>query len=165
MRFGRVFFILVILFCAIETARLWTVAPAQMAAHFNVQGDPDRFAPREQVFAFELQTALVVIVLGFVVQVLTVFVPPAWINLPNREYWLAPERRDLISGRMGGFAGWVFGVILLAVHAGFELTVAASLHAPIRFQAGAMMAVMAAAFFVVFGLLLWLGLSFRSPRD
>ena len=70
MRFGNYFFFIVFLLCIFETARLWFLAPAQMASHFNVQGNPDGFMPKMQFFASQLQVALVVIGLGLVMQVL-----------------------------------------------------------------------------------------------
>lgn len=46
MRFGRAFYIIVLLICAIKIVRLLNIAPAQMAAHFDVLGNPDRFIPK-----------------------------------------------------------------------------------------------------------------------
>ena len=53
MRFGRIFFIIVLLFCIFETVRLWNITPAQMASHFDIQGEPDRFSTKAQFFSFE----------------------------------------------------------------------------------------------------------------
>jgi uncharacterized membrane protein len=163
MRFGRLFFLIVILFCVFETARLWSLAPAQMAAHFNVQGNPDRFVTKEQFFGFQLQTALVVILTSILPQVLFLILPPERINMPNREYWLAPERRAKTVDRLSSFGAVLFGVILLVIQAGFELSVSANLQTPIFFQAQQMLMIMVASFLLIGLLLFWLTRSFRLP--
>ena len=98
MRFGRIFFIGVLLLCLFELARLWSITPETMAAHFNIQGSPDRFVPKAEFFRFQVQTLLVVILVSLPFQFLFLVLPPAMINMPHREYWLAPERR---AGTLG----------------------------------------------------------------
>ena len=167
MRFGRIFFIIVLLFCIFETIRLWNIAPTQMASHFDIQGEPDRFSTKEQFFGFELQTMLVVIGLGVVTQILVLMTPVEWINMkmPNREYWLAPEHRDEIMDRMSSFVAILFGIVALGVQAGFELAVSANLHQPIHFDAQAMLMVIAGLFVATPLMLVWLTISFRVPSS
>jgi uncharacterized membrane protein len=163
MRFGRIFFILVLLICTVETMRLWYITPAQMASHFNAQGDPDASTTKQQFFSFELQTMLVVIGLGVLTQVFVAITPVEWINLPNRAYWIAPERRKQTISLLGSFAALLFGFVLLTIQAGFELAVSANLHQPIHFDAESMIVVMGG--FVVIAILMLVGLtiSFRIP--
>jgi uncharacterized membrane protein len=163
MRFGRAFFIIIILVCVIETTRLWSIAPAQMAAHFDIQGNPDRFVPKGQFFWFQIQTALIVIGVGILPQVLFLILPVELINLPNREYWLAPERRDATVERLSSFGAMLFGVILLVIQAGFELAVSANLRTPIVFDAQLMIPIMIASFIVIGLMLFWLTKSFQRP--
>jgi len=167
MRFGRIFFIIVLLFCIFETVRLWNITPAQMASHFDIQGEPDRFSTKAQFFSFELETMLVVIGLGVVTQILVLMTPVEWINIkmPNREYWLAPEHRDEIMDRMSSFAAILFGIVALGVQAGFELAVSANLHQPIHFDAQAMLMVIAGLLVSTPLMLVWLTISFRVPSS
>jgi uncharacterized membrane protein len=167
MRFGRIFFIIVLLFCIFETVRLWNITPAQMASHFDIQGEPDRFSTKAQFFSFELETMLVVIGLGVVTQILVLMTPVEWINIkmPNREYWLAPEHRDEIMDRMSSFVAILFGIVALGVQAGFELAVSANLHQPIHFDAQAMLMVIAGLFVTTPLMLVWLTISFRVPSS
>jgi serine/threonine-protein kinase len=163
MRLGRVFFIVVVLFCIFETMRLWTISPEQMAAHFNVEGNPDRFVPKAQFFWFQVQTLLIVIGLSIPLQLLFLFIPVNLINMPNREYWLAPERHAEIRERLSSFASILFGLILLLVHVVFELAVSANLQQPIMFNAQLMIPVMISFFIGIGALLVWLGISFHRP--
>jgi uncharacterized membrane protein len=163
MRLGRIFYMIVILACLLETARLWNITPEQMAAHFNIQGDPDRFVSKAQFFWFEIQTFLTVILVSLPLQLLFLVLLPGLINMPNREYWLAPERRAETLGRLSSFGAVLFGVILLVVQAAFEISVYANLQTPIVFNARLMFMIMAASMVLIGLLLVQLVLSFRLP--
>ena len=163
MRYARVFFIIVILLCGIEAVRLWFLSPDVLAAHFNVQGNPDRFVPKIIFFGYQAQTVLVVIALSLVMQVLPMILPVQWINMPNREYWYAPERREATVDRLSSFAAALFALILLGIQAGFELAVSANLHKPIIFAAQIMVPVMIGIFILSFMMLFWFTRSFRFP--
>jgi uncharacterized membrane protein len=167
MRFGRIFFIIVLLVCIFETVRLWNIAPAQMASHFDIQGNPDRFSTKEQFFGFQLQTMLVVIGLGVVTQILVLITPVERVNIkmPNREYWLAPEHRDEIMDRMSSFVAMLFGIVLVGIQAGFDLAVSANLHQPIHFDAQMMLIVIAGFFVLTILMLFLLTISFRVPAS
>lgn len=67
--------------------------PDPLASHFDADGEPDGFMPRALYIA--IMMAVTVIVPLFIAT-LTRFAlsrAGARINLPNRDYWLAPERR------------------------------------------------------------------------
>jgi uncharacterized membrane protein len=163
MRFGKIFYVIVLLVCTFETIRLWNISPAQMAAHFNIQGNPDRFVPKPEFFWFEIQTVLIVIVVSLVPQVLIWVLPTELINMPNREYWLAPERRAETIDRLSSFMAMMFGIILLAIHAAFEISTYANLQTPIVFNAQLMFIIMAISFGAIGLMLVWLIASFRLP--
>lgn len=161
MRPGRIFYNFVLLVCAFEMARLWSIMPEQLAAHFNIQGSPDRFVSKAQFFRFQLQTMLVVILVSLLSQIILLVLPPNMVNLPHREYWLAPERRDETMGRISDFGAVLFGVILLAVQSVFEVSAYANLHTPIVFDARWVGIFMVIAFAVIILMLIRLIFSFR----
>ena len=163
MRFARALFIIVLLLCVIETVRLWFLTPDVMAAHFNMQGNPDRFVPRLVFFADQAQTLLVVIAASLVVQVLPWILPVGWINMRNREYWLSPERRAATIDRLSSFGAAFFTVILLVMQAGFELAISANLHKPIAFAAQIMIPIIVGFIVLSLVMLFWLARSFRLP--
>ena len=163
MRIARVLFILIILLCGLETVRLWFLSPDVMAAHFNIHGNPDRFVSKLEFFSFELQTVLMVIAAGIVLQLLPLILPAQWINLRHREYWLSPERRAATLDRLSSFGAALFTIILLVIQAGFELAVFANLQKPIVFGAQIMVAFIAGFIVLSFVMLIWLASSFRLP--
>lgn len=164
MRYARTFFILILLFCIFETVRLWYISPPEMASHFNAQGDPDcSFVPKLQFFIFQVKTALIVVGLGIVTQILLVVVPIQMINIPNREYWLSSEQRDATIDKLSSFVAVLFAAILLMTQATFELAVSANLHTPIHFAAQLMVPVIVGFIIFTFLMLFWLVRSFRLP--
>ncbi len=167
MRFGRNFFIIVLLVCIFESVRLWNIAPAQMASHFDVTGAPNHFTTKAQFFGFEIETMLIVIGMGVGTQIFVLITPVEWINIkmPNREYWLAPEHRDEIIDRISSFVAMLFGIVVLGIQAGFELAVSANLHQPIVFDAQMMFMVIAGLFLATILMLFWMMISFRIPAS
>jgi uncharacterized membrane protein len=165
MRTSRLVFLFVILIMLLESVRLWLISPATMAAHFNVQGTPDRFVPKLDFFGFELQTVMIVIIIGLASQLLLVVLPLELINVPNRSYWLAPERREATREKVGSFVDVMFTAILVVIHMAFELAVSANLQTPIRFAAAYMIPMILSFFIISLGTLFWLARSFRKPRE
>lgn len=164
MRFGRTFFIIILLFSILETVRLWFIVPTEMASHFNMAGNPDNFVHKLQFFGFQVQTLIVVVGLALVAQILLVILPMQLINLPNREYWLSSEQRPGTVERLSSFLFSLFGSVLLVIHFGFELSVSANLHEPKVFAAQLMLPAIAGFIIYSFFLLFQLTRSFRiSP--
>jgi len=165
MRLGKYFFLIVLLLCIFETTRLWFLAPARMASHFNFQGNPDGFMPKLQFFVSQIQVALLVIGLSLLMQLVVLVTPARWINLPNRDYWLVPEHHDALMENLSSFGFALFGGILLVVQLGFELSTYANLQAPVHFSAQIMLPVIAG--FMIFSvvMLFLLTRSFRIPSE
>ena len=164
MRIGRILFVAVLVLCLFEMARLWSISPLQMAAHFNALGEPDRFVSKPEFFWGQVQTLFVIVLVSLALRVLFLVIPPNLINMPNRDYWLAPERKEETLGRLSDFGSLTFVMILLAILAGFEIATYANLQTPIHFNAGLMGVVMFAAMGVIVLLLIQLVLSFKLPK-
>lgn len=98
---------------AVRVALVWDRLPAVMASHYGASGAPNGWMSRAQFFAFMAAvaggTTLLFAASGFLLR----RIPTSLINLPNREHWLAPERRAATLDRLSGWMGW-FGVGLTA---------------------------------------------------
>jgi uncharacterized membrane protein len=87
--------------------------PDLVASHFGATGAADGFMPRGSYLGF-----MILFIIGF--PALLVFAtwhvfgsPHVRINLPNRAYWLAPERRAQTIAYLRRGVVW-FGVLLVA---------------------------------------------------
>lgn len=67
--------------------------PALVAAHFDAAGHANGYLPRTPYIVLMLLIAVLVPLLVVIVPNRAFTHPEARVNLPNREYWLAPERR------------------------------------------------------------------------
>jgi serine/threonine-protein kinase len=89
---------LLLIAAALVIGRLGAELPAIVAVHFNAAGAANGFATREDCCSFMLIFTLVApVIVAAVAGLVPRLAPPSMINIPNREYWLAPERaRDSI---------------------------------------------------------------------
>lgn len=68
--------------------------------------------------------------------------PNARINLPNRDYWLAPERREQTMRFISATMAWFGCEILLVLISGTFLALRANLATDHRFNSEAMLTVL-----------------------
>ncbi|HTU61018.1 MAG TPA: DUF1648 domain-containing protein, partial [Polyangiales bacterium] len=105
-RIQRVILLGVGLFAGWSVSSAWPQLPPRVASHFNGRGQPDGFMPRE---AFFTDLALIgggLIVLLLLAPALLRLLPNNLINMPHRDYWLAPERRSESFGYIAIWFGW-----------------------------------------------------------
>lgn len=119
--------------------------PPAVALHFDAAGAANGFMPRGTYLALMTAVAAgVPLLLGGIGRRIG-GLPPGLVNLPNKDYWLAPERRDAslasLSARMQWFA-MATAVFLCCVH---WLVVRANA-SPAPHLAGAPFAIALAAF-------------------
>ncbi|MDH3714664.1 MAG: DUF1648 domain-containing protein [Gammaproteobacteria bacterium] len=99
----------------VQAAYYYPQLPDTMASHFDGAGVVNDWSSPVGFFA----VVLLVVALNLFVFVALPHLIVAGrlrVNLPHRDYWLAPERREQTRARIAGFLGW-FGVasLLLAV--------------------------------------------------
>lgn len=99
---------LFVIFTAVEL-------PSQVASHFNFRGNPDDWMARENYVAL-----MVVFVLAYPALMTLAFtwLPrkfPSLVNIPRRDYWLAPERRDESLKFLASHGCWFSCMLLLTI--------------------------------------------------
>lgn len=92
--------------------------PDPVAAHFNAAGVVNSWMSRRAFVGFKLGVSFFVAIMVLLPAIALRKTPDAKINLPNKEYWLAPERREETFHYFEAFFLW-FGaatqVLLLDV--------------------------------------------------
>lgn len=86
--------------------------PERMASHFNAFGEPDRWMSKSGFMIFESIILLLVIGEFTLLPSLIKNLPDSLINLPNKDYWLAAERRDKTFSILKRFFE-IFSILLL----------------------------------------------------
>jgi hypothetical protein len=119
--------------------------PGIVAVHFNAAGVANGFMTREHCRSFMLISTLgaplfVAAVTGLIPRLL----PPSMINIPNRGYWLAPDRAKDSIAFLSEQGIW-FACILLVFLASVDWLLArANLSSPPSFPAAPFTWIMAA---------------------
>jgi uncharacterized membrane protein len=67
--------------------------PERVATHFNIRGEADDWMHRSTHVAFMLAVGLGLPAILVGLCSLSSLLPAKLVNIPRREYWLAPERR------------------------------------------------------------------------
>lgn len=85
--------------------------PPTVASHFAAGGAANGFMPRAVYVKFMLGLVVALPLLMSVLMGITGRIPVRYINLPNRDYWLAPARVDETLAYLRGQGG-TMGVLL-----------------------------------------------------
>ncbi len=99
--------------------------PAVVASHFTLGGQADGYMRRDGYLRVMLGTVVGVPLLMIAVSSVVRLIPLRFVNVPNREYWLAPERSTetvayvvrqgrVFGALMTGFLCFVHWLVVLA---------------------------------------------------
>ncbi|HEY6357832.1 MAG TPA: hypothetical protein VIX35_06285 [Vicinamibacterales bacterium] len=121
MTVARIALILLLVVVCVQMAYFYpkivqTVAAAQavpsprggmLASHFNAAGEPNGQQTISQFFTTYITIIVLEVVLFFGAPAALRYVPSEFINLPNRDYWLAPERREQTLADLNTRFNWL----------------------------------------------------------
>ena len=143
-------------------ARSWAERlPARVATHFGADGVPNAWSDRDGAIHLYLLTVVGISLVLLLVTALLGVLPPSTINMPNRDHWLAPERREettrKMTNRMAIF-GVGMGLFLIAM---FDLTFRASMQTAVALPNSTFLVYLGA--FLAF-VLLWVISLYRAFR-
>jgi serine/threonine-protein kinase len=146
---------------AARLAGVWGQLPARMATHFNGRGQADGWMSRDGFTLFWFGMQLGVLAVMWTIPLWLRPMPNHMINVPNRDYWLAPERRSQALARLGRWGAW-FTVGLTALMAAVLEQVLRANLAPAPQLSG--IYYLLVGFLVFVALMLWrLYTDFRAP--
>jgi hypothetical protein len=147
-------------FIAATTGQL----PARVASHFGAGNLPNGWMSREGYLLFMLGFALVfpiviVAAIGWLPRI-----APRSINVPDREYWLDPSRREATLASLATYAYWLGCLLALFIVGVHYAVLVANASVPPRLPADLFWALMIG---FLAALALWIGalvLRFRHVR-
>jgi len=93
--------------------------PDRVASHFGANGLANGFMARDAYVAFTIGIVVVPPALVGLAIALSMKYFPQFLNLPDRDYWLAPERRTATTEYLNGHSAWLvalLSVFALAIH-------------------------------------------------
>lgn len=110
--------------------------PDRVAMHFNAAGRADNWIDRSQTVLFWETLGIAVPALFLVIAGLTSVIPPRFVNLPHREYWLAPERRLQTVAFLFRQTVWMGCLMILFLAGIYWLTILANRLTPAHLPMG-----------------------------
>ncbi len=117
MRFARFALVALLVVIALQVAYYAPRLPRTVASHFGLDGQPDGWMPKTAFL--ELYAVIVVITVGpfLLLPLLLKRIPDDLVNLPHKDYWLAPERRDETHRTIAVYLVWFgVGTLMLVSH-------------------------------------------------
>jgi len=110
--------------------------PDRLASHFAASGIPNGWMTKTQFMVMYGVVLLSALAIEFWVSHRISNKPDAKLNLPNKEYWLAPERRAETFAYFDSFFAWYGCVFLFVVAFAMGLAMRANFDAPPRLPTG-----------------------------
>jgi len=140
-RLPRTIFVAIVLAAIAQCVFSFAQLPETVASHFGPSGAPNGWMSKQAFFAIYA----VVIALASVVEVFPARSiaksSTARINLPNKEYWLAPERRAETMAYFEKFFAWYGCAFLLILVLIMGLAINANLNPPPHLPSGPTLAI------------------------
>src|SRR6202040_2027448 len=95
-----------------ECIRDFPLLPNRLASHFGPSGTPSGWLTKPQFFTLYAGLIVLVASVGFLAPRMIAKTPASKINLPYKEYWLAPERRVETFASFERYFAWYACVFL-----------------------------------------------------
>jgi uncharacterized membrane protein len=101
---SRTVFVVLLAAACLQMAWYYPRLPERMASHFDAAGRANAFLPKPAFFILYASVLGLLSVLFLLTPMLLARLPNGMINLPNRDYWLAPERRVWALAKVQAFS-------------------------------------------------------------
>ncbi|HEY2560007.1 MAG TPA: hypothetical protein VGI48_09905 [Caldimonas sp.] len=138
--------------------------PDVVASHFIAGGGADGFLRRSEYTAFMLALVALVPLLLRLAGTLAGRLPARFVNLPNKQYWLAPERKAATLSSIASFGTWTSYATLALLCAVHGLVVHANAVQPPHLDEAPLIGLVAVYLGALFaGTLVVLSRFFRAP--
>lgn len=135
----------------LSLAQWWFYAPRlpeRMASHFSASGDPNGWSSPTQFFGLIFAISGLYLLTFLLCPLLLKVVPARLVNLPNRDYWLTPERLPLAMRHMGSLMLEFAMMSQLLMVFAVQLVIEANLSNPTRLSGHLTVALMGYFIFV-----------------
>lgn len=112
-RLSACVFLILCVLCVAHVAYYYPRLPERVASHFGASGQPDAWSTKEFFVTFYLVVTGISTLLFLGISVGMSKIPVAWINLPNKNFWLSEERKQKTLDFMFHYFLWFASATLL----------------------------------------------------
>lgn len=138
--------------------------PAKVATHFGPGGWPNGWSSRTGYVVGFVVVDLIWFGMFLLIPITTRKFPAKWVNLPHKDYWLAPANRNRAMDKLASWF-YVFGTAMAVFMIFFKyLMYAANTANPVRLNEPALFTGLGIFAAFIVGAIAWLYVMFRKPR-
>lgn len=127
-RLPKLIFALLVLYAAVHFSSVYPQLPDVVASHFNGRGGANGWQTKQAFFQVLIIVSVVMVVIGFAIPKLISLLPTQLINVPNKNYWLAPERSAETMAFFETTFAWFACALFLFTILVFDYAIQINLH-------------------------------------
>lgn len=127
-RLPKIIFVLLALYAAAHFSAVYPQLPSLVASHFNGRGAPNGWQPKQDFFEVLVIVCVVVAIIGLAIPKIISVLPSQMINLPNKNYWLAPDHADEAMSFLNAHFAWLACALFLFIILVFDYAIQINLH-------------------------------------
>jgi uncharacterized membrane protein len=165
-RLPKLVFVGLAAYAAVHFPSYYSQLPNVVASHFNGRGVANGWQTKSSFFTIFVGVSVLAAVIGFGIPRIIAAVPPQLINLPNKQYWLSPERLAETRAFLNAYFAWFGCAVFLLIILTFDYAIQSNLHPENRPDVSRMWYILAGFLsFVVVGTIRTMAKFLRPPQD
>lgn len=118
------------LFVTLDICFQYDKLPPQIASHFDVQGRADGWSTKLLFVSTVVAVMVLLTALLSSIQLIAYYAPFSTLNMPNKEYWMDPEREGQARRMVAQWGLWFTAATLWFMALIFHETLAANFRQP-----------------------------------
>ncbi|HVS88135.1 MAG TPA: DUF1648 domain-containing protein [Candidatus Acidoferrum sp.] len=127
-RLPKFLFLVLAAYAAIHFSSYYSQLPGAVASHFDARGVANGWQAKSAFFGIFVGVSVLAAVIGFGVPRIIAVVPAQLINLPNKDYWLAPEHLAETLEFLNTYFAWFGCAVFLIMILTFDYALQSNLH-------------------------------------
>jgi len=140
--------------------------PDVVASHFNARGVANGWQTKPAFFTVFVGVSVLAAVIGFGIPHIISVMPPQLINLPNKQYWLAPDQLAETQAFLNNYFEWFGCAVFLIIILTFDYAIQSNLHPDNRPDVSRMWYILAGFLaFVAVWIIRLLARFLRTPQE
>lgn len=134
MRFALLVLAALLALAAFQVVYYAPLLPDTVASHFGPGGEPDGWSSKTELLVVYGVVLLIAVAPFVLLPFLLPRIPDSLFNLPHKDFWLAPERRDETIRTIAVYLLWLANATLLLIIAVMGEAMEANLTAEPRLE-------------------------------
>jgi len=115
MKINQWIFLGLIVLSILQWIHFYPLLPDRIAHQFDTRGNPVNWSSKQDILWMMIAVKGIILLIFAVLPATANRIPRIWWNLPNRDYWLADERKKETISTVKNALTWLGCVVLLFI--------------------------------------------------